>query len=107
MSGVTPKPEDRQCPATTEPCLHHDTGAHVSSDSKAVFLSYATQDAAAARRICDALRAAGVQVWFDQSELRGGDQRARGEVGDVALQSRRCLKPRCNSPKILECRGSP
>jgi pimeloyl-ACP methyl ester carboxylesterase len=45
----------------------------VSSDSKAVFLSYASQDAAAARRICDALRAAGVQVWFDQSELRGGD----------------------------------
>ena len=51
----------------------HDTGAHVSSDSKAVFVSYASQDAAAARRICDALRAAGVQVWFDQSELRGGD----------------------------------
>jgi hypothetical protein len=27
--------------------------------SKAVFLSYASQDAEAARRICDALRAAG------------------------------------------------
>jgi hypothetical protein len=24
-------------------------------------------------RICDALRAAGIEVWFDQSELRGGD----------------------------------
>jgi len=41
--------------------------------SKSVFLSYASQDAAAAARIGSALRAAGVDVWFDQSELRGGD----------------------------------
>ncbi len=41
--------------------------------NKAVFLSYAKQDADAAARICDSLRAAGVEVWFDQSELRGGD----------------------------------
>jgi TolB-like protein len=41
--------------------------------SRAVFLSYASQDAEAARGICDALRAAGIEVWFDQSELRGGD----------------------------------
>ena len=41
--------------------------------NKASFLCYASQDAAAARRICEALRAAGVEVWFDQSELRGGD----------------------------------
>lgn len=41
--------------------------------TKSVFLSYASQDAEAARRICDALRAAGIEVWFDQSELRGGD----------------------------------
>ena len=39
----------------------------------AVFLSYASEDAAAAMRIRDALQAAGVEVWFDQSELRGGD----------------------------------
>ncbi len=38
-----------------------------------IFLSYASQDADTARRICDALRAAGLEVWFDQSELRGGD----------------------------------
>ncbi len=38
-----------------------------------VFLSYASQDAEAARRICDALRASGVEVWFDQSQLVGGD----------------------------------
>ena len=41
--------------------------------SSAIFLSYASQDADAARRLCDALRAAGLEVWFDQSELRGGD----------------------------------
>ena len=40
---------------------------------QAIFLSYASQDAEAARRICEALRAAGLEVWFDQSELRGGD----------------------------------
>ncbi|HEV2285754.1 MAG TPA: TIR domain-containing protein, partial [Steroidobacteraceae bacterium] len=39
----------------------------------AVFLSYASQDAGPVRRICEALRAAGIEVWFDQSELRGGD----------------------------------
>ena len=41
--------------------------------SQAIFLSYASQDADAARCIGDALRAAGLEVWFDQSELRGGD----------------------------------
>ena len=45
----------------------------MSEPNKAVFLSYASQDAEAARRICDALRGAGIEVWFDQSELRGGD----------------------------------
>src|SRR5688572_16550702 len=41
--------------------------------SRAVFISYASQDAEAAKRICDAMRTVGVEVWFDQSELRGGD----------------------------------
>jgi TolB-like protein len=56
--------------------------------SKAVFLSYASQDAAAARPIADALRAAGIEVWFDQSELRGGDvwdQTIRRQIRDCAL----------------------
>ena len=39
----------------------------------AIFLSYTSQDAAAARRICGSLREAGIEVWLDQSELRGGD----------------------------------
>ena len=41
--------------------------------SPAIFLSYASQDAETARRLCDALRAVDLDVWFDQSELRGGD----------------------------------
>ena len=45
----------------------------MSDASKAIFLSYAREDSDAARRIADALRAAGIEVWFDQSELRGGD----------------------------------
>jgi TolB-like protein len=45
----------------------------VTESNKAIFLSYAKQDAEAAGRICEALRAAGLEVWFDQSELRGGD----------------------------------
>jgi TolB-like protein len=45
----------------------------VTESSHAVFLSYASQDAQAAQAICKALRAAGIEVWFDQSELRGGD----------------------------------
>ena len=43
------------------------------ASTRAVFLSYAAQVAEAASRICDALRTAGVDVWFDQSALRGGD----------------------------------
>jgi len=45
----------------------------VRTQGGAVFLSYASQDAEATQRICDALRAAGIEVWFDKSELRGGD----------------------------------
>jgi len=43
--------------------------------SRAVFLSYASQDAEAARRICDTLRASGVEVWFDaDGGLEHGDE---------------------------------
>ncbi len=45
----------------------------MTEPSHAVFLSYASQDAEAAQKICEALRAAGIEVWFDKSELRGGD----------------------------------
>src|ERR1700733_10960121 len=38
-----------------------------------VFLSYASEDRQAARTIGDALRAFGLEVWYDESELGGGD----------------------------------
>ena len=43
--------------------------------NKSVFLSYVSQDAEAARRIADALRAVGVAVWFDaDGGLAPGDE---------------------------------
>jgi TolB-like protein/Tfp pilus assembly protein PilF len=60
----------------------------LTEPSHAVFLSYASQDAEAAAQICGSLRAAGVKVWFDQQELRGGevwDQRIRREIQDCEL----------------------
>ena len=59
-----------------------------STPTGAVFLSYASQDAEAAQGICEALRSAGIEVWFDQSELRGGDvwdQKIQREIHDCAL----------------------
>jgi hypothetical protein len=45
----------------------------VPSTAGAIFLSYAREDTNAACRIADALRGFGMEVWFDQRELRGGD----------------------------------
>ncbi|MDH3788476.1 MAG: TIR domain-containing protein [Xanthomonadales bacterium] len=42
-------------------------------NEKAIFLSYSSDDTDAALRICKALRDKGLEVWFDQSELRSGD----------------------------------
>jgi TolB-like protein/Flp pilus assembly protein TadD len=60
----------------------------VTEPSRAVFLSYASEDAEAAQRICEALGAAGIEVWFDKSELRGGDawdQSIRKQIKTCAL----------------------
>ena len=60
----------------------------MGESNKAVFLSYASQDADAAKRICEALRQGGIEVWLDQSELRGGDawdQQIRQQIRDCAL----------------------
>ena len=47
----------------------------MNAENKAVFLSYASQDAEAARRICESLRAGGVEVWFDaDGGLEHGDE---------------------------------
>ncbi len=59
-----------------------------SAPRGAVFLSYAREDADAARRIADGLRAFGLEVWLDQSELRGGDawdQNIRRQIKECAL----------------------
>ncbi len=51
-------------------------------------MSYAREDTDAARRIADALRAFGVEVWFDQSELRGGDSwdaKIKKQIRECAL----------------------
>jgi TolB-like protein/Tfp pilus assembly protein PilF len=62
--------------------------AKASTPTGAVFLSYASEDASAAQRIADTLRAAGIAVWFDKSELRGGDvwdQKIRRQIHDCTL----------------------
>ena len=48
----------------------------------AVLLSYASEDAPAALLPCEDQRAAGIEVWLDQSALRGGD------AWDAAVQKR-------------------
>jgi len=58
----------------------HPTGA--------VFISYCSEDAPAAERICEALRAVGIDVWLDKSELRGGDAwdaQIKKHIHDCAL----------------------
>jgi eukaryotic-like serine/threonine-protein kinase len=60
----------------------------MSHPARAVFLSYASEDTEAAARICEALQAAGVEVWFDRSELRGGDawdRKIRQQIRDCVL----------------------
>src|ERR1019366_8403172 len=56
--------------------------------SKTVFISYASEDAQAAGRLAAGLRAAGVEVWFDQKELVGGenwDARIRDRIRSCFL----------------------
>ena len=60
----------------------------MAEPDKAVFLSYAKEDAEVVRHIAEALRSARVEVWFDQSELRGGDawdRNIRKQINDCCL----------------------
>jgi TolB-like protein/Flp pilus assembly protein TadD len=60
----------------------------LNKNPDAVFLSYASEDREAASAICAALRAAGVEVWFDQDGLRGGDawdQKIRAQIRECTL----------------------
>jgi hypothetical protein len=63
--------------------MQGESPTRVNAPAGAVFLSYASQDAEAAQRICEALRVAGVEVWFDKSELR-----AEQEQVDLAFGQR-------------------
>lgn len=59
-----------------------------SIPNAAVFISYCSQDAEAARIIAEALRASGIEVWLDQSTLRAGDAwdaQIRKQIHDCAL----------------------
>ena len=56
--------------------------------NRAVFFSYASQDAEVAKNLCETLRAAGIEVWFDRSELRGGDSwdaKIRKQIKECSL----------------------
>lgn len=60
----------------------------MSEASRPVFLSYAREDTEAVRQIAEALRAFGIEVWFDQDELHGGDswdRKIRGQIRTCSL----------------------
>src|SRR5580692_4896421 len=44
-----------------------------SPPAPSVFLSYASEDRPAAQSVRDALAASGLEVWYDENELDGGD----------------------------------
>jgi tetratricopeptide (TPR) repeat protein len=54
--------------------------------SRAIFISYAREDLDAASNIANSLRAAGLEVWLDLTELRGGD----AWDGKIKRQIREC-----------------
>lgn len=56
--------------------------------SKAVFLSYSSQDIAAARRLATGLQAVGIEVWFD---AEGGLQTGDAWDAKIRQQIRDCL----------------
>ncbi len=59
-----------EAPTAGEPA---EASPSVEMKPGSVFLSYASQDAAAVSKLRDALDAAGIDVWFDQRHLEGGD----------------------------------
>jgi hypothetical protein len=52
-----------------EPELDGDPSS--GNRQRAVFLSYASEDSGAAERICESLRAAGIEAWLDQVNESG------------------------------------
>jgi TolB-like protein len=65
--------------------LTSDAANETESRPPSVFLSYASEDREAARLIKDQLPAYGIEVWYDESELGGGeawDQKIRRQIRD-------------------------
>jgi hypothetical protein len=59
--------------------------ATTSPPRPSVFISYASEDRAAARTLRDTLAATGLDVWYDENELGGGDawdQKIRRQIRD-------------------------
>jgi len=86
-AGV-PAPAAESRPVANPPAAEASTSGTAGASSRAVFLSYASQDADTARQIAETLRAVGIEVWFDQSELEGGDawdRKIRQQIQSCAL----------------------
>lgn len=65
--------------------LVSSTPTTIDRQAPTVFLSYASEDRQVARRLGDALRGLGLEVWYDESELGGGDawdQKIRKQIRD-------------------------
>jgi hypothetical protein len=80
--------ESREAPAPTSRSGRDASPSSASNPAGAVFLSYASEDADAAERISNSLRSAGIEVWFDRNELRGGDvwdRQIRKQIHDCTL----------------------
>jgi hypothetical protein len=79
--------------------------AKASGDAPAVLISHASRDAAAVERICASLRAAGVELWLDQSELRGGapgtSQSATKSKRESSTRAMRSPSRTNSRPRIL------
>ena len=59
----------------------------MTEDNKAIFLSYASQDADAARRICDALRAAGLECGSTRASCAAATRGTRDPQADQGLRA--------------------
>src|SRR6185369_9085577 len=56
-----------------------------ATPAPSIFISYASEDRTAARTLRDALATAGLDVWYDENELTGGDswdQKIRRQIRD-------------------------
>ena len=65
-----------QAPSAEPAAREAGTGGR-SVPTGAIFISYASEDLAAAGRLAEGLRSAGLEVWFDKNALQIGDDWAR------------------------------